>query len=123
MASLSSVIGWLSVQDVIGDGDTPGLWADAPGEAEDGYAELANLMGTAHEVLAPHGEALDPAPERYKTAQLLYMRHLYARSRSGNQDTTGADGFQVSTWPLVQEAYGLMRQRVKAPGRRVRGLA
>lgn len=112
MATLETVIGWLSVAEAIEQ------WPDAPGEPDDGYAELVGLMATAHEVLAPKGTALDPAPVRYQTAQVLYMQHLYARKRTGNGDSMGAEGFQISTWPLVQEAYTLMRQ-----GRRtVRGL-
>lgn len=103
MAGLESTIGWLSVQEVID------LWPDAPGEEENAYAELANLMGTAHEVLETKGPPLDPPPERYKTAQLLYMKHLWARQRAGNGDQLGVDGLAVSTWPLVQEAFGLMR--------------
>jgi hypothetical protein len=122
MATLDSTIGWLSVRDVIGDDDKAGIWADAPGEVEDGYAELANLMGTAHEVLATKGPEMDPPPERYKTAQVLYMRHLWARSRSGNGDQAGVDGLAVSTWPLVQEAYGLMRVGRSGRGG-MRGLA
>jgi hypothetical protein len=116
MATLESVVGWLSVQEAID------VWPDAPGEEDNGYAELVNLMATAHEVLEPKGERLDPAPERYRTAQVFYMQHLWNRKRTGNGETTGPDGYQVSTYHLEQDAYRLMRQRDRKPGRRIRGL-
>lgn len=103
MATLASVIGWVSIQEAID------LWPDAPGEEADGYAQLASLLGAAHEVLAPMGPALDPAPERYKQAQLLYTQHLWSRRQTGNGDSYGAEGFQVSTFPMVQEAKDLMK--------------
>lgn len=114
MATLASIIGWLSVQEAIE------LWPDAPGEPEDGYAELANLMATAHEFLEGKGPKLDPPPERFKTAQVYYMQHLYARKRTaaGGGDSVGADGYQVSTYPMVMDAIGLMRLGQK----RIRGL-
>jgi hypothetical protein len=112
MATLESIIGWLSVQNAIA------LWPDAPGEPEDGYEELVNLLATAHEFLEGKGPKIDPPPERYKTAQILYMQHIYARKRTGNGESMGADGYQISTYPLVQEAIGYMRL-----GRtRIRGL-
>ena len=112
MATLSSTIGWLTVQEAID------LWPDAPGE-EEPYAELANLMGTSHEFLVGKGPRLEPPPESYKSAQNLYMRHLWARGQAGNGESLGPDGYQVSTYPMVMEAVGLM----KLHRRRVRGLA
>ena len=112
MATLESVIGWVSIQEAID------LWPDAPGEEADGYAGLASLLGAAHEVLAPLGPELDPAPEKYKQAQLLYTQHLWTRRQSGNGDGYGPDSMNVSTFPMVQEARDLMRS-----GRpRIRGL-
>jgi hypothetical protein len=112
MATLGTTIGWLTVQEVLD------LWPDAPGEDLDNLAELANLMGTAHEFLKGKGPNLEPPPESYKSAQILYMKHLWARGTAGNGDTMGPDGYQVSTFPMVLEAIGLM----KLHRRRVRGL-
>lgn len=103
MATLASVIGWVSIQEAID------LWADAPGEEADGYANLASLLGSAHEVLAPLGTNMEPPPERYKQAQLLYTQHLWSRRQAGNGDSYGPEGFAVSTFPMVQEAKDLMR--------------
>jgi hypothetical protein len=103
MATLSSVIGWVSIQEAID------LWPDAPGEEADAYAELASLLGAAHEVLAPMGPTMEPAPEKYKQAQLLYTQHLWSRRQSGNAESFGPDGAAVSTFPMVLEAYSLMR--------------
>ena len=106
MAALTDTIGWLTVQEAID------LWPDAPGEEADGYAELASLLGTAWEVLAPKGRPVadgEAVPERYRQAQLLYTRHLWARSKAGDGSTIGPDGYQISTYPLVMEAYTLMR--------------
>lgn len=103
MAALTSTIGWLTIQEAID------LWSDAPGEEADGYAQLASLLGTAHEVLEPLGPVLEPAPERYKQAQLLYTQHLWSRRQAGNGESFGPEGLAVSTFPMVQEAKDLMR--------------
>lgn len=103
MATLQSVIGWVSIQEAID------LWSDAPGEEADGYAQLASLLGAAHEVLAPLGTTVEPPPEKYKQAQLLYTQHLWSRRQSGNAESFGPEGLTVSTFPMVQEAKDLMR--------------
>ena len=103
MATLASTIGWLTIEEAID------LWSDAPGEEADGYAQLASLLGAAHEVLAPLGPPLDPAPEKYKQAQLLYTQHLWSRRQAGGSDSYGPDGLSISTFPMVQEAKDLMR--------------
>ena len=105
MATLASVIGWLSIEEAIE------LWSDAPGEEADGYAGLASLLGAAHEVLVKRGPALDPPPEAYKQAQLLYTQHLWSRRQSGGGESYGPEGLAVSTFPMVQEAYDLMRSQ------------
>lgn len=103
MATLETVVGWVTIQEAIA------LWADAPGEEATEYADLASLLGAAHEVLEPKALKLEPAPERYKQAQLLYTQHLWTRRQSGNGESMGPDGYQVSTFPMVMEAYDLMR--------------
>lgn len=101
--TLESVIGWLSLREAID------LWPNAPEDTEADYPLLANLMATAHEYLESKARRLDPPPERYKKAQVLYMQHLHNRARSGDGDTPmGADGLAVSTYPLVMEAISLV---------------
>lgn len=101
--TLDTVVGWLSIQEAID------LWPNAPEDQEDHFPILANLMATAHEFLEFYAAPLDPPPERYKKAQVLYMQHLHNRSRSGDGDTVmGADGLAVSTYPLVMEARSLV---------------
>jgi len=112
MATLATTIGWLTVQEAMD------LWSDAPGE-EEPWTELANLMGTAHEFLEGKGPRLEPPPESYKSAQILYMRHLWARGQSTGGDSYGGDGQPVSTWPMAMEAIALVKMHRK----RVRGLA
>lgn len=108
-----TVIGWLSIQEAID------LWPQAPEDQEEHFPILANLMATAHEFLEFYAVQVDPAPERYKKAQVLYMQHLHNRARSGDGDTVmGADGLAVSTYPLVMEARSLVSMG-RAP---IRGL-
>ena len=106
MAALADLVGWVTIQEAIRD------WPDAPGEEAEGYADLADLLATAHEYLSPRAVPVAegaPIPRRYARAQLLYARHLYARERSGNRDQVGVDGLAVSTYPLVLEALALLR--------------
>lgn len=113
MADLTTTVGWVSV------GEAIDLWSNAPGEEATAYADLVSLLGAAHEQLEDRAAVLDPPPERYKQAQILYAQHLYARRRAGDGDQAmGADGLAVSTYPLVMEAYSL----VARPRRLGRGL-
>lgn len=115
MAALTDTVGWVTIEEAID------LWADAPGEEEDGFKDLASLLGAAHEVLAPMGPVVAAeaqTPERYKQAQLLYSQHLWSRRQGGNAESYGPEGVQVSTFPMVLEAYSLMR----AGRRTARGL-
>lgn len=101
--TLETVIGWLSIQEAID------LWPQAPEDQEEHFPILANLMATAHEFLEFYALPVDPAPERYKKAQVLYMQHLHNRARTGDGDAAmGADGLAVSTYPLVMEARSLV---------------
>jgi hypothetical protein len=110
------LIGWLDPETDLGD------WMDAP---EDDL-ELRSFLETAYEKLldwAPEpvptgllldedGETvLDPVPARYKYAQRLLAQHLAARKRAGDGEGFGSDGFMISTYPLVREAYEAVRPR------------
>jgi hypothetical protein len=96
-------VGWVDTDEVAED------WADAPDDAQ-----LTRLLAVAHEVLVEYvgeGNVLDPAPERYKLAQVMLTQHLWARKRGGDGDTFGPEGFTFSTYPLVMEARGLMKPK------------
>ncbi len=83
-------------------------WFDAPEEPE-----LTALLGAAYTVCLAY--APDPVPEippnTYALAQEMQVKHLYARSKAGNGDSMGPEGYTVSTFPLVLEARNLLRPR------------
>jgi hypothetical protein len=110
------IVGWINLETDFSD------WADAP-EPEDLklYAEVAHekLLEWAPSPI-PTGSLvdpldgvtiLDPIPARYKYAQKLLTQHLYARKRAGDGEGFGADGFMISTYPLVREAYEAVRPK------------
>lgn len=99
-----AVIGWVDTAEL------DELWADAPAYTAGGA--LATLLDTAYDLLAAYGAPLlDPAPARYTLAQVLLTQHLWARKQAGDSSTYGGSDFQMSTFPLVLEARGLMRPR------------
>lgn len=93
--------GWLDPATV------PDTWFDAPAEPE-----LTELLTGAYNVCLAYAPT-PPAtiPPEWRTAQLLQAKHMYARSKAGNGDSIGPDGYQVSTFPLVLEARNLLRPR------------
>ena len=93
-------VGWVDTEDVIE------RWLDAPEEPE-----LSELLEIAHDVCSAYAPANvpSPLPKRYGKAQLLQAQHIYARSKSGNGDSIGPDGYTVSTYSLVLEARNLLR--------------
>jgi hypothetical protein len=93
-------VGWVDTEDITY------RWLDAP----DGD-ELTELLEIALDVCLAYAPAVlpSPIPARYGKAQLLQAQHIYARAKSGNGDSIGPDGFQVSTYALVLEARSLIR--------------
>jgi len=94
-------VGWVDTEDIIE------RWLDAPEEPE-----LSELLEIAHDVCSAYAPPLPPGapvPARFGAAQLLQAKHLYARSKAGNQDSIGPDGYAISTYPLVLEARSLLR--------------
>ena len=88
-------------------------WPDGPEEPV-----LSLLLETAAEKLTewapkplPEGTKEDPFPARYTYAQILLTQHLWARKQAGDGEGFGADGYMVSTYPLVREAYDAVRPR------------
>jgi hypothetical protein len=82
-------------------------WFDAPDDPE-----LSDLLTAAYNVCLAYAP-VPPAtiPKEWAIAQELQAKHMYARSKSGNGDTIGPDGYAVSTFPLVLEARNLLRPR------------
>jgi hypothetical protein len=96
-------VGWLETEDVVDE------WLDAPDEPE-----LSRLLDIAYEAAAAYAPELPAGakvPAGWGKAQLLHAQHVHARGKSGNGDSMGPDGFQISTYPLVLEARSLLRPK------------
>lgn len=96
-------VGWVDTEDVVEE------WMDAP-EGD----ELSDLLEVAHEVCSAYAPPLakgQSVPKSWAKAQLLQAQHIYARSRSGNGETLGPDGFSTSTYVLVLESRNLLRPK------------
>jgi hypothetical protein len=96
-------VGWVDTEDITD------RWLDAPEEPE-----LTELLEIAHDVCLAYAPVLAegrPTPAGWGKAQLLQAQHVYARAKSGNGESIGPDGFQVSTYPLVMEARSLLRPK------------
>jgi hypothetical protein len=96
-------VGWVDTEQL------PDKWLDAPEEPE-----LSELLEEAFEVCSAYAPALAsgaPVPRSWSKAQLFQAQHLYARSRSGNGETMGPDGYSTSTYVLVLEARNLLRPK------------
>ena len=98
-----ALVGWVDPATL------PDEWMDAPDEPE-----LSNLLKAAFEVCSAYAPSLaegETVPDSYVLAQKLQTKHLYARSKAGNQDSIGPDGYAISTFPLVLEARNLLRPK------------
>lgn len=102
------LIGWI---DSVAEMES---WTEGPEAGE----ELELLLGVAFEKLSewapkplPAGTPEEPIPARYIYAQRLLTQHLWARKRAGDGEGFGADGFMISTYPLVREAYEAIRPK------------
>lgn len=95
-------VGWVETEDIAEE------WLDAP-EGD----ELAELLTVAFEVCSAYAppRADGPVPASWKKAQLLQAQHVYARSRSGNGESMGPEGYSTSTYVLVLEARQLLRPK------------
>jgi hypothetical protein len=97
-------VGWVDTEGVLEQ------WLDAPSDGD----ELAELLETAYgtcSAYAPKLPAGAPVPAGWGKAQLLQAQHVYARGKSGNGDSIGPDGYQISTYPLVLESRSLIRPK------------
>lgn len=93
------------------------VWADA----EDIHpVTLESLFIAAHEVCIAYAPALADGvavPERYRLAEIMQARHIWTQFSGGNREEYGADGFAVTTYPLIFAAQQLLRPRVLPLGR------
>lgn len=103
-----TVVGWVD------DTTLDDYWPDAPAEGP----VLTTLLTAAYEQCLAYAPdpVLDEAgkpviPESWKLAQILQVKHLWTRSRAGDGNGIGADGFMVQTYPLVMEARSLLRPK------------
>ena len=114
-APTPTTVGWVTLEEV------GALWEDSD-LLED--AALEAVLGAAHEDAVDYlrdadGTYTDPreedppreVPHRFKVAQVMLARHLWARMRTGNQDSYGPDGMALSTYPLVLEARAQLRPK------------
>lgn len=97
-----AVLGWIDPATDFED------WADAPEPAD-----LEQVVWTAYAKCLAWAPAPIPEiiPEQYKYAQKLLTQHLWARKRAGDGEGFGADGFMISTYPLVREAFDALRPK------------
>jgi hypothetical protein len=96
-------VGWVDTEDITD------RWLDAPEDSE-----LSELLEIAHDVCLAYAPALPAGakvPAGWGKAQLLQAQHIYARAKSGNGESIGPDGYQISTYPLVMEARSLIRPK------------
>lgn len=100
---MAGLVGWVDPDKDLRD------WVDGPADP----ADRDHLLKVAHEKAVSWAPATVPAPvpESYKYAQILLTKHLWARKQAGDGVGFGTDGYMVSTYPLVREAYDAIRPR------------
>lgn len=102
------VVGFVDMEADLGD------WADGP--ASETLQE--HLAHVAYEKAAawapkplPAGTEAAPFPHRYKYAQVLLIKHLWARKQAGDGEGFGPEGYMIQTYPLVREAFDAIRPK------------
>jgi hypothetical protein len=107
---MTGLIGWVDPADV------PALWPDA--DLVD-PAALETLLSVAHETCAAYAPAI-PAnedgtpgevPERYRMAQILQARAVWAMQRQSPGETFNGDGFSVAVYPLDARIRAMLRPK------------
>lgn len=94
------------------------IWADAeyvPPTTLTAIFKAANQVCVSFAPSVPNPAFTDGAPgvipDSWKIAEILQAKHIWARMRSGSRESQGLDGFEISTYPLVLEARGLLRPK------------
>lgn len=101
MPESTKLIGWVDPDKDLAD------WVEGPSDPE--YRD--HLLRVAHEKARAWAPAVLPAaiPDSYKYAQVLLVKHLWARKLAGDGEGFGSDGYMIQTYPLVREARDAMR--------------
>lgn len=110
----SVMAGWVTLD------EAGGMWEDADLLET---STLTTVLNAAYEDAVEYLRGLDgytdpreldppqPIPHRWKVAQIMLARHVWARMRTGNRDDIGPDGMVVSTYPIVLEARAQLRPK------------
>lgn len=87
------------------------IWADAEHLETETLTVYLNAANDVCDAFAPSLISGTAIPDSWKLAEILQAKHIWTRSRSGNRDSIGPDGYEISTYPLVLEARGLIRPK------------
>jgi len=107
---MPDLIGWVDPADV------PGLWPDADLVEPEA---LATLLAVAHETCHEYAPSIPanedgtpgPVPERYRMAQILQARAVWAMQRQSPGETFNGDGFSVAVYPLDARIRAMLRPK------------
>jgi hypothetical protein len=107
---MAELIGWV-------DPDTvEAHWPDSVLVDPDG---MVSLLKVAHETCAAYAPAVPlledgtagPIPERYKVAQILQARAVWAMQRQSPGETFDGAGFSVAVYPLDARIRAMLRPK------------
>lgn len=113
--------------------DAEAAWPDQAGPEDD--ESLARYLDVAYEQAVAYGPYVyddvegvwidwdsvstepphSPVPERFRQAQLLQARAVWAFERTGGGDMIGPDGMQVRTYPMGWQVKNLLRPDTGEP--------
>lgn len=104
---MAELIGWVDP-----DADTVERhWPDAVTEAPETLASLLRTAWESCEAYAPKLAEGAPVPERYKLAQILQAKALWAMQRQGPGDQFNDQGYSVAIYPLDARIRQLLRPK------------
>ena len=110
-----AVVGWVDTTDPVLEQD----WADAPVDE----AVLTSYLQAAHEQCVeflPHTRDVDdvlvpaipdPVPARLVKAQIMQARAIYRSVIAGDGNGIGADGLQITVFPMDWTVKALLRPK------------
>lgn len=76
---------------------------------------LTVLLGAAFEVCSAYAPPVTGVvPDRFKLAMILQARQIWSDLAGGDSQSIGADGFEISSFPLISAARQLLRPKVSA---------
>jgi len=107
---MAALIGWV-------DPDTVAeYWEDAALATD---AVVEDLLEVAYETCSAYAPAIPASedgspgvvPARYRKAQILQAKSIWAMQRQGPGETFNGDGFSVAVYPLDARIRALLRPR------------